>query len=261
MNAVLHRLVGICTTSKVWAARPASRMRIAETLDLIRPRIPEKRLVRIGGDGDGGYLVPDDFDGITHCISPGVSDMVDFDTHLAQKGIVVSMVDGSVEGPPRNCDNFVFKKKFLGWEDSDSHIRLSTLCDEIPRESTDMLLQMDIEGAEWECLLDTDSSNLKRFRIIIVEFHAMHQIFSDWPQRMITTVLRKLASTHHPVHVHPNNSLPAINFNGISIPPLLEVTYLRKDRGFKPGFATEFPHPLDQDCVPTKPVMAVEGLW
>ena len=29
-------------------------------------------LVRIGGDGDGGYLLPDNFKSVKYCFSPGV---------------------------------------------------------------------------------------------------------------------------------------------------------------------------------------------
>ena len=58
----------------------------AEVLGLIkslRPMDCGKKLIRIGGNEDGGYLVPDDLEGIEYCFSPGVSTTVDFETHLA----------------------------------------------------------------------------------------------------------------------------------------------------------------------------------
>ncbi len=44
-------------------------------------------LVRLGGDGDGGYLVPDDLEGIGACFSPGVSDVADFELAFAARGV------------------------------------------------------------------------------------------------------------------------------------------------------------------------------
>jgi hypothetical protein len=62
----------------------------AEVLGLVktlRPMDCGKDLIRIGGTGDGGYLVPDDLEGIEYCFSPGVSTTVDFETHLAALNI------------------------------------------------------------------------------------------------------------------------------------------------------------------------------
>ena len=39
-----------------------------------------------------------------------------------------------------------------------------------------LLLQMDIEGAEFCVLLSTPTETLKRFRIMIIEFHLFHKI-------------------------------------------------------------------------------------
>ena len=40
-------------------------------------------LIRLGNDGDGGYLVPDDLNGIEACFSPGVAGNVNFEKALA----------------------------------------------------------------------------------------------------------------------------------------------------------------------------------
>lgn len=57
---------------------------IRETLSLVRPVHTGYDLVRIGGEGDGGYLVPDDFEGMKTCFSPGVSFVSDFEEHIAR---------------------------------------------------------------------------------------------------------------------------------------------------------------------------------
>jgi len=70
-------------------------------------------LVRIGPKGDGGYLLPNDFEDIGGCVSPGVSFECGFDAQIADMGIDVFMADASVEGPPTNHKNFHFTKKYL----------------------------------------------------------------------------------------------------------------------------------------------------
>lgn len=72
-------------------------------------------LIRLGGEGDGGYLVPDDLDGIAACFSPGVSDVADFETSLIRDyGIPCYLADASVDGPPPGTPGLDFEKKFLG---------------------------------------------------------------------------------------------------------------------------------------------------
>lgn len=43
------------------------------TVFVMRPKPSPVPLVRIGGDWDGAYLVPDDLAGVAACFSPGVN--------------------------------------------------------------------------------------------------------------------------------------------------------------------------------------------
>ena len=47
---------------------------------------------------------------------------------------------------------------------------------ECPSPQRDLLLQMDIEEAEYRNLASTDSATLNRFRIIIIELHGLGSI-------------------------------------------------------------------------------------
>jgi hypothetical protein len=51
----------------------------------LRPQKTRFDIVRIGGIDDGGYLLPDDFDDIAACFSPGVSETATFEIDLLQK--------------------------------------------------------------------------------------------------------------------------------------------------------------------------------
>lgn len=211
-------------------------------------------LVRIGTTGDGGYLLPDDLDNISACVSPGISVEVGFDLAMADRGIDVFMADASVAGPPVYNPHFYFTPKFLDVLEDETHTRLDSLCAQIVGGG-DRILQMDIEGAEYRVLLDTSDECLRRFRIMVIEFHDLHQLFGRFSFGLIEATFRKLLRFHRVVHIHPNNVSQPIVRNGIAIPPVMEFTFLRRDRT---GSCSErqltFPHLLDRDnasdCLP-----------
>ena len=60
--------------------------------------------------------------------------------------------------------------------------------------SGDLLLQMDIEGYEYETLLAMPDSLLRRFRIIVVEFHSLDWMVFKSPFDWVDVVFRKLLS-------------------------------------------------------------------
>jgi glycerol kinase len=50
-----------------------SSTEVLEVFDILRPRACTTPLIRIGGDHDGAYLVPDDLSGIAACYWPAVN--------------------------------------------------------------------------------------------------------------------------------------------------------------------------------------------
>lgn len=78
------------------------------------PIIPGKPLIRVGPAGDGGYLVPDDLDGISACFSPGVSLISGFELQCAQHGMDVFLADASVDAPEHDHPRFHFRDTFIG---------------------------------------------------------------------------------------------------------------------------------------------------
>ena len=125
----------------------------------LRPVATDLGLVRDRRAGDGGYLVPDCLADISACFSPGVGHTSAFEQELAQRGIRSFLADFSVEKPSTDNPLFSFEKKFVGDVNDDRHIRLE---DWVARcaepASADLLLQMDIEGAEYQVILDTPTS-------------------------------------------------------------------------------------------------------
>ena len=69
------------------------------------------KLLRIGPNGDGGYLLPDMLDKITNCFSPGVGNIHGFEEDLSKRGIKIYMADKTVERPNLSKENYEFLKK------------------------------------------------------------------------------------------------------------------------------------------------------
>ena len=80
---------------------------VRSILDAMHPMAAPRQLIRIGGGGDGGYLVPDDLDGIAACFSPGVSVTSDFELGMAERSIPCFMADASVDAPQSLLPTFI----------------------------------------------------------------------------------------------------------------------------------------------------------
>jgi len=228
-----------------------------EKIEILRPKSSPATLIRIGGNKDGAYLLPDDLKGIKACFSPGVSNRKDFEDELLDKyGIVTHMSDFSSD-----IEKFktplkpgqTFKKKWLDVNGSENSISLEDWVQEMePEETNDLILQMDIEGAEYRNLLSTPEAVLRRFRILIIELHRLNvcQRPADF-NKELGPLLEHIDKHFLCVHAHPNNccgdfQLPGSNLN---LPRVHELTFLRRDRwndvAEEDYYQPMLPHPLD----------------
>lgn len=235
---------------------------IKELLTDLAPYRTDKELIRIGGDADGGYLIPNDLQGIRYCFSPGVADRSTFELDLASRGIRSFLADYSVDEPPIKSDMFHFTKKHLGAVNSEKFMTLQKWIEGlVPSDTKDFILQMDIEGGEYEVILDTPTSVWERFRIVVVEFHDLQDIFSQSGIRFIGHCFLKLLSSFRVVHIHPNNVLPIAGRNGLQVPSIMEITFLRRDRVRSSQRSELFPHPLDQPNCADAPDIVLPACW
>lgn len=228
----------------------------------INPVQTEHQLIRLGSSHDGGYLVPDDLDGISACFSPGVCKKSEFEDQLASKNIRSFLADYSVESPPINNPLFKFEKKFLGSINDDVYMTLESWVEkEMPHNTSDLLLQMDIEGSEYDVLIQTSNELLRKFRIIVIEFHDLQNLLDRFGLRVINSCFSKLLRDFEIVHIHPNNNHKPEKLYDYEIPPALEITFLRKDRIKESRPMTEFPHHLDKKCIEHKSDYALPACW
>ena len=66
----------------IFFKRSTDDLELKKFFSMINPVVTDKELIRIGDYSDGGYLIPDDLDGIEVCFSPGVSTEASFELEL-----------------------------------------------------------------------------------------------------------------------------------------------------------------------------------
>lgn len=227
----------------------AEQKAIAAVLNRMTPmQAVDVGKVRLGADGDGGYVMLDDLADVQVCYSIGVGPDVSWDHDMAERGALIHQYDHTVEATPQQHANFRWTK--LGLAGSD-HIApelrtLETLIVENgDAQRTDMILKMDIEGHEFDVLDAMDPATLLRFRQIAVEIHALTMLDQESFRRRTERVLNKLGRAHQCVHVHANNYAPMTIVHGVPVPDVVEVTYARRDLYTFVEETGVFPTPFD----------------
>jgi len=255
------KLKALALSNGMILSRTTEPAKLVRFLEAVKPTKTNSNLVRIGGDGDGGYLVPDDLDGIQACFSPGVSDIATFEQDLVDRGIRCFLADHSVDRPPIQHRLIEFEKKFLGPVDRDEFMTLESWVSRKVAGENDFILQMDIEGAEYGVISDTSRATLRRFRILVIEFHGLDALCDKGGFELINLTFAKLLADFEVVHIHPNNCFSAVRCNGFLIPPLMEFSFLRKDRISTSERRTDFPHELDRASLMDRPDYALPDCW
>jgi hypothetical protein len=243
----------ICKTTDVTLVR--------NFISSLKPITTNHNLVRIGGEGDGGYLVPDDLNNINCCFSPGVCEVANFELEFANRGIKCFLADYSVEAPPVQNKLFDFEKKYLGQVEDSIYMTLENWVNRKAINQSDFILQMDIEGAEYEVIYDTSSETLRKFRILVIEFHRLEAIIVKHGFELIKLTFRKLLKDFEIVHIHPNNGGKTIFYKNIEIPQTMEFTFLRKDRISISQPTRAFPHKLDRPNASSKEDYPLPRCW
>jgi hypothetical protein len=247
--------VNILGPRKGYPTDLTDKRELESLLQKLAPLSTAKELIRLGPKGDGGYLAPNDLEGIEACFSPGVSSISGFEKDCAERGMEVFLADKSVERPAESHERFHFTRKFVGVATSDHFMTLDDwVAMSLPGSLADLLLQMDIEGYEYETFLGASDGLMRRFRIIIAEFHSMDQFWNRPFFQLASRAFEKILQTHSCVHIHPNNCRGSLKKWGLEIPQMAEFTFLRNDRIVNPTPAAVFPNPLDGDNTDDPPL-------
>jgi hypothetical protein len=227
---------------------------VLSLIRLLRPARSSFRKVRVGSLGDGGYVLPDDLQGITNVLSIGIGEEVSFDLHFAKQGIPIYQYDPTVIGPPIQHDNFQFHKVAWSHEDGEKTATLSNMVRVHGLNATsDAILKFDTEGAEWQSIRNTPSDILKHFRIIACELHGFNSLHNPAFMQEVRQTMQLLTRHHTVVHLHANNCCGISLVEGVPVPAVVELTLLRNDRSdFFPSHEP-IPGPLDYPNMPDRP--------
>ncbi len=243
---------------RAWVTRRTSVETLSELIARLRPLSDERLpLIRLGPDGDGGYLVPDDLEGVGGCFSPGVDRVSGFELDCARRGMDVYLADRSVPGPAISHERFTFLRKHIGASSGEGFVTMDDwVAGSSVDQEADLLLQMDIEGAEFEVLLNMSEGLLRRFRIMVIEFHHLTELWSEPFFRVVAPAFEKILRGHACMHIHPNTGCRGYPRRAeLDIPRTMEFTFLRRDRVHSSVYAERFPHPLDRDNTPGPPLV------
>jgi len=263
MNKLIKKLARTTfSIINVHPTRLTDKNELQSLLNKLQPISCDKELIRLGPMNDGGYLVPDDLVGIEACFSPGVGICSGFEKDCADRGMRIFLADRYVKKPTEHHEYFQFTKKNLGVLTNDNFMTIDDwVISSLPDSQGDLLLQMDIGGSEYEVLLGASDKLMKRFRIIVVEFHSSNELWNKPFFQLVLRVFEKLLQTHTCVHNHPNNHSDSVIIGEIELPILTELTFLRNDRIRNSSFTKFFPHPLDADNRKSNPSLPLPKCW
>jgi hypothetical protein len=208
---------------------------------------------RLGNNCDGGYvigLVEGNYD----CyISAGVSNEEsfsrDFINHYNMNNNNSFAFDGTIMKYPVQYTNKItfIKKNINSFYDSKNANLLYFM-----KTYKNIFLKMDIEGSEYNWLLNTTEDDLLSFKQIVIEIHGINDNSWNASYNSKQECLKKLSNTHYLIHIHGNNHSNVKN----NIPDVIEATFIRKDCfNNNPIFnSTNLPIPnLDYPCCLLKP--------
>ena len=223
---------------------------ILETLSLLEVQSVTCGKIRIGGPHDGGYVMANDFEANQIAYSIGVGPQVQWDVEMAGRGLVIHQYDHTVPGLPEEHPTFRYTP--LGIAPDLLHPDLITLDEMLARNGhatvSNMLLKIDVEGAEWDVFDSMDHATLAKFDQIVVEFHGLEYLGMDTFRERCNRVFRKLNFHHVPVHIHANNYSAIHTLENIPVPGVVELSYCLRSRFTFTPSEEIFPTPLDQPC-------------
>lgn len=247
--------------SVVCAPDPAMGESIRSILRLISPMdVIGGNLVRKGCPNDGGYIMLDSGLRDAAAYSLGIAGDVSWDLDMAALGCQIYQYDHTIEALPVSHPAFHWHRIGIAAQDSADGV-MCTLDTLIQRNGhvgrNDLVLKMDIEGAEWDLFEAMPESTLRQFSQIVMEMHhfagAAGHPAGPLFYKKFEAVLRKLDATHQVVHIHANNNGGLGIIGGTIIHDLFELTYVRRSDHRFEECRRVFPTPIDMPNVTSAP--------
>jgi hypothetical protein len=227
--------------------------------DLLSPMdVLKKEKIRFGGIHDGGYvsIEPEfkkDNDGIAYSFGISTSDPWSMD--MVKRGYNVFQYDGTIEKSPDNHPMIHFYKFMItgSFDTKPNERNFKQILKDHGHFGKNIVLNIDIEGSEWDFFNSLTKEEMLQFEQIIVEFHEFYPEKDEITKKI--KILEKINETHQCIHLHGNNCAPVTILREFRLlPVVMEVSYIRKDPNYKFfKCVDEFPGKLDAPNAPFLP--------
>lgn len=219
-----------------------SQERATQLRHMLAPwEVPGLALQHYGRVYDGGYVVacldtvtPHVYDAL---LGYGVNDDVSFEAEFAlsvKRDLPVHLFDHTITRCPQPPAKHTAARSMLHWHKQGIAATRSASgdLDTLPAQismlglqgASNIMLKMDVEGAEWDSLSATPDAVLRQVAQIVIEFH------DTWNKPLqddqAFSLLRRLTQMFIVVHAHGNNSRL---WYDREVPWALELTLVRRD--------------------------------
>lgn len=236
-------------------SKPFSKNAFALLRQLIVYTSKDKR-VRFGDLEDGGYVLFEKALRNVDCVYSygiGRNDSFDMDVTLKLK-VKCHCYDHTIRTLPKRNSYLIYHRKGIG-------ASLGTFSKHVIENNDngkDILLKMDVEGAEWDFFESLNKQDIKNISQMTIELHGLGR-HRRWTRYI--RLFKKINKYYYLCHVHANNTAKRTVFDrGIHLPHIMEATFLRKDLGrCSVNKKIQFPTPVDCPIVRTKPDMPLTG--
>ena len=239
--------------------------RIQQIATLVKPiGIHGAIEIRVGCEHDGGYVMHD-FDAaeVDGALSIGVGPDVSWDNDIVRKGVKVDLFDPTIKRMPDKVPGGRFHRIGIGSVDSPdaTYVPLPKLREIAGlSDASNIVLKIDVEGAEWTSLRNLPDGELSRYTQIAIEMHNLGRITDQKYFDSVIEVLNALASNHTPIHLHANNYAPLNKFGNFWFPDAIEVTYVRTHANHVYESKTKVASLLDSPNCPTMLDFSLDGV-
>ena len=207
-----------------------------------------KQLIRTGSLNDGGYVMLDNMIENSIVYNFGIGNDISWDMDLVKRGCTIFQYDHTISGPPIIHPNIHVSKIGISNKTSNDGT-LKAISDLIKinkhEEKSNLIMNMDVEGCEWDILYGLEREILNKFSQIIIEFHCLFDIVLMERMEEMLSVFKKINESHQVIHIHANNYGRLSIVSGIMLPEVIEITFVRKEDHYFEDNLKNFPTPID----------------
>jgi hypothetical protein len=233
---------------------------ISQIIQMTQPVYTKAPLIRIGRNGDGGYVISPEFES-NICLTLGVGSEVSADLDLISKGFKLFAFDGTVLNPLPGNIAYRFEQKNIGYGEGDESItNLERIYNKFPELEQADLIMIDIEGHEYR-VFEEEIVFISKAKQVVVEFHGLELMGDPNFAKRIILILEELLKSHAPIHVHGNNCGGTLAIGGASWPTILEITFLAKNYCIPESNYGPFPTTLDFPNSKIRPDIDLTGFY